>query len=367
MPSSALVKATRRLSRLSSKPFHRRHNHNYAQTPRFRILFFGRDEFSCEVFKHLHAAPVPVRLLSIHRAPSHLPQQLPAPFFPGTTPPSPRNLLLTASFGWILPASLLALFAPGRKLNLHPSLLPSYRGPAPIQHAILNAERETGVSVVEMLPVRKGRGEIDAGDIWAQTRAPLPPNATFPTLRDSLAHTGGALLVSTLRKMLAGPLTPVPQTTLSNAAPTHPRAPLIRSSDLNVAFSASTASDIVRRHRALAHHKPLTAFFVSHGSGALDASHGALAAVKRVQLHDPVALPAPPEKRPRTTVPGLAYYDRATGCVAIACAGETVLGVGRLKRQDKALLGAKEWWNGEGKYTEDGWGVLRFVAPPLDG
>lgn len=91
--------------------------------------------------------------------------QPPPPFHPlpadadGTPPPN--RLLLTASFGRILPSSLLSLFRPTHTLNVHPSALPAYRGPAPIQRALLNGERDTAVCVIEM----KRRGGIDAGDI----------------------------------------------------------------------------------------------------------------------------------------------------------------------------------------------------------
>jgi len=88
--------------------------------------------------------------------------QPPSPFYPlADTPPPSNLLLLTASFGRILPASLLSLFRLSHTLNVHPSALPAYRGPAPIQRAILNGERDTAVCVIEM----KRRGGIDAGDV----------------------------------------------------------------------------------------------------------------------------------------------------------------------------------------------------------
>jgi methionyl-tRNA formyltransferase len=79
-----------------------------------------------------------------------------------------NQVLITASFGRILRKGQLELFSPGRRLNVHPSLLPHYRGPAPIQHALLNGEKETGVCVVEMLKVKAGA--IDSGDIWGSKR-----------------------------------------------------------------------------------------------------------------------------------------------------------------------------------------------------
>lgn len=86
--------------------------------------------------------------------------QPPSPF--STT--SDNNVLVTASFGRRVPKSCLGFFNRGRKLNVHPSLLPRYRGAAPIQHALLDGINITGTSVIEM---EDGKG-FDFGDIWAQ-------------------------------------------------------------------------------------------------------------------------------------------------------------------------------------------------------
>ena len=132
------------------------------------------------------------------------------------------HLLVTASFGRILPDTILELFPPNQRLNVHPSILPAYRGAAPIQHAIMNGERKTGVCVIQMLEKAKG---IDAGRIWASQHTvsfsfsmklrliylcycylgkPIPEDERFGPLRDGLARQGGRLLVSVLRDMLAG-------------------------------------------------------------------------------------------------------------------------------------------------------------------
>lgn len=67
---------------------------------------------------------------------------------------------------------MLSQFPKAQRLNVHPSLLPAYRGPAPIQHALMRGEKEIGVCVIGMLPVRKkgNNGGIDAGDVWEYTR-----------------------------------------------------------------------------------------------------------------------------------------------------------------------------------------------------
>ena len=89
---------------------------------------------------------------------------------PQPTPPfdayDGTNLLLTASFGNIIPNSLLDKFDAAHRLNVHPSLLPKYRGAAPLQWAILNGDESLGISVQRL--VEKGKG-IDAGEVIGTT------------------------------------------------------------------------------------------------------------------------------------------------------------------------------------------------------
>lgn len=77
---------------------------------------------------------------------------------------SRKNILITASFGRIIPTTILRLFQKGHRLNVHPSLLPLYRGPAPIQHAIADGANMTGVSISTINSFKYG---VDTGDIWA--------------------------------------------------------------------------------------------------------------------------------------------------------------------------------------------------------
>lgn len=83
------------------------------------------------------------------------------------TPP-PEHILITASFGRILSKGHLERFAKDRRLNVHPSLLPDYRGPAPLQRALLDGRHKTGVCIIEMLKKSEG---IDAGRIWEREEA----------------------------------------------------------------------------------------------------------------------------------------------------------------------------------------------------
>ena len=121
------------------------------------------DDYStCQVRTQDVDGTPPSFYLSLAQTKSVNSTQPPSPFHPlaGAPPPS-NHLLLTASFGRVLPTSLLSLFRPTHTLNVHPSALPAYRGPAPIQRALLNGERDTAVCIIEM----KRQGGIDAGDI----------------------------------------------------------------------------------------------------------------------------------------------------------------------------------------------------------
>jgi methionyl-tRNA formyltransferase len=80
-------------------------------------------------------------------------------------PSSPRNVLITASFGFMIPTSLIEHFEPLQALNVHPSLLPLRRGAAPIQWTIIDGDEVSGVTVQEL-----SKGRYDAGTLLGQTK-----------------------------------------------------------------------------------------------------------------------------------------------------------------------------------------------------
>lgn len=114
------------------------------------------------------------------------------------------DLVAVAAFGQILPKSILELPRFGC-LNVHTSLLPKYRGAAPIQWAILNDEIETGVTIMKM------DAGLDTGDILTQQATPIRPEDNAETLHDRLAQLGAALLVQTIPDYVAGKIQPRPQ------------------------------------------------------------------------------------------------------------------------------------------------------------
>ncbi len=114
------------------------------------------------------------------------------------------DLIVVAAYGRILPQEILDYPRLGC-VNVHSSLLPKYRGAAPINWAILNGEKETGVTIMHMAPA------LDAGDIIAQRATPIDPDETAEALYDRLARLGADLLAETLPRLADGTASRTPQ------------------------------------------------------------------------------------------------------------------------------------------------------------
>jgi len=191
-----------------------------------RVLFMGTPDFASECLKSLYASrheviavfsqpdkpkgrsmklqPTPVKALALERGtPVYQPEKL----RDGTAADLIRSLqpdvLAVVAYGRILPKEILDI-PPMGCINIHGSLLPAYRGSAPIQWAVLNGDKETGVTSMYMAE------EMDAGDIIYMTRTEIGSDETSGELFDRLAVMGGELLVKTLDDIESGiaPRTP---------------------------------------------------------------------------------------------------------------------------------------------------------------
>lgn len=149
------------------------------------------------------------------------------------------DVMVVVAYGQILPASLIDTPRLGT-LNVHASLLPRHRGPAPIEWAILSGDTETGITIMKM------DAGVDTGPILAQERIPIAFDETAPRLEGLLANTGGRLLVRTLDELADGRIQPSPQPT---EGATH--APRLRSEDGKLDPGTMSAEEIDRRVRAL--------------------------------------------------------------------------------------------------------------------
>jgi methionyl-tRNA formyltransferase len=114
------------------------------------------------------------------------------------------DVCVVAAFGQIIPASILHMKKYGC-INVHASLLPKYRGAAPIQWAVIDGEKESGVTIMQM-----DEG-LDTGDMLAKAIVPLDGKETGGSLFDKLSEAGGRLCVETLAKLEKGEITPEKQ------------------------------------------------------------------------------------------------------------------------------------------------------------
>lgn len=190
-----------------------------------RIVFFGTEDFSLTALTGLIEAgydiaavvtkpdskkgrghkltPPSVKVLATrHNIPVWQPAKLKDTTDDIRALGSPAGVLV--SYGKIVPQSIIDLFTPGI-INVHPSLLPTYRGPSPIESAIKNGDERTGVTIMQL------SAAMDAGPIYAAKTHPLRGTETRPELYHALADVGTNLLLETLPKILNGTLKPVPQ------------------------------------------------------------------------------------------------------------------------------------------------------------
>ena len=189
------------------------------------ILFFGTDDFSAAALRHLIQGGYSIAaVVTQPDRKSGRGQQLQKPAvkilaeahgIPVWQPASLHEIAenirslqpitgVLSSFGRIIPNDILALFEPGI-INVHPSVLPAYHGPTPIEAAILNGDVEVGVSLMKLV------AKMDAGPVYAQVTYPLDGTETQADLYDRLGEYGGALLTQYLPRILNGTLEPKPQ------------------------------------------------------------------------------------------------------------------------------------------------------------
>lgn len=193
------------------------------------IIFFGTDTFSANALNSLIEADYTIgAVVTKPDSKSGRGQQLTAPLVKkialqhGIPVWQPTKLIevidnikelgdvigVLSSFGRIVPQAVIDLFHPSI-INVHPSLLPLYRGPSPIETTIMNGDTQTGVSIMKL------SAEMDAGPVYAQEIYALDGTETTPELYEKLSALGGRMLIETLPSIIEGNLLPSPQ---SNAA-----------------------------------------------------------------------------------------------------------------------------------------------------
>jgi methionyl-tRNA formyltransferase len=220
------------------------------------------------------------------------------------------DAIIVVGYGRIIPQWMIDLPRFGN-LNLHASLLPKYRGAAPIQWAIANGESVTGVTTMRI------DAGLDTGDILLQREIPILREDTAETLAPRLASVGAELMVETLRALEGGQIQPTPQG--------HSRAtlaPILKKEDGRMDFSRS-ASDLFNRMRGF---RPWPGAFTTFKT-------------KTLQVHR-----AEPVQRPGELMPGTIAVEAAH--LLVGCGQDTALDLVEVQIEGKRRMTAQEFING---------------------
>lgn len=233
-----------------------------------RVAFFGTPSWAVPVLEALHRhhpvvlvvtqpdkpqgrglkpQPSPVaRYALAHGLPLLRPARLRDPEFLAAFKEARPEVAVTAAYGKILPKEVLEV-PPYGFLNLHPSLLPKYRGPAPVQWALIRGEKETGVAIM------KTEEGLDTGPLYALWRTEILPEEDAVALSERLRDKGIELLLAVLEDLPH--LTPTPQV----GEPSY--APLLTKEEGRIRF-AESARAIFNRHRGV---QPWPGSYFFHG------------------------------------------------------------------------------------------------------
>ncbi|CAK6432146.1 unnamed protein product [Pipistrellus nathusii] len=281
------------------------------EKPPWRVLFFGTDRFSREALRALHAArenkeePL-IEKLEVVTVPSPSPKGLPVkqyavqaqlPVYEWPDVGSGEyDVGVVASFGRLLSEALILKFPYGI-LNVHPSCLPRWRGPAPIIHTVLHGDTVTGVTIMQIRPKR-----FDVGPILKQETIPVPPKSTAKELEGVLSRLGANMLISVL-KNLPESLNSGRQQPTEGA--TH--APKISARTSCIKWEEQTSEEIFRLHRAIGNIIPLQTLWMDNTIKLLD-----LVEVNSSVLTDP-------KFAGQAVIPGSVIYHKPSQKLLVCC------------------------------------------------
>lgn len=220
------------------------------------------------------------------------------------------DAIIVVGYGRIIPQWMLDLPRYGN-LNLHASLLPKYRGAAPIQWAIANGEKATGVTTMKI------DAGLDTGDILLQREVPIAFEDTAETLSPKLAGIGAQLMIETLRGIEAGEIRPTPQDSTEATL-----APILKKEDGRIDFTRP-AVEIYNRMRGF-----------QPWPGAHTSFRG-----RQFQVHRAQPLTDAPQ-----LVPGATSIDGKR--LLVGCGSGTILELLEVQPEGKRRMSARDFING---------------------
>ena len=227
--------------------------------PSLRIVYFGTPDFAVPGLRSLLASPHPVVALvsqpdrpkgrgqKLHATPTkRVAEEAGVPVLQPTRLKDPHlhemlaalnpDLGIVAAYGRLIPDALLELPRLGM-INIHASLLPRYRGAAPVHRAVINGDRETGVTIMRVVT------ELDAGPMFAAATRVVGPDETTPEVEAALSVLGAELVLQVIEQMAAGNATEVPQ---NHAAATYAEKIRREESDIDWAQPLQVIHNLVR-------------------------------------------------------------------------------------------------------------------------
>ncbi|XP_015116239.1 methionyl-tRNA formyltransferase, mitochondrial [Diachasma alloeum] len=316
---------------------------------RWKVLFFGTDEFGLESLKRLDREYRSNRLLArleaviaykgeenavIKYAKDH---GIKVHHWPIQNHLDDFDIGLVASFGHLIPSRVIKSFPLGM-INVHASLLPRWRGAAPIVYALINGDSVTGVTIMKIAPKK-----FDVGEILEQRELKIHDHETQPELHKRLANTGGDLLIETLEKLPDVINSGRPQ---SNEKVTY--APKIQKSISIVKWAELTAREVYNLQRALTGIFPLKTTF-----------QGKSLKIFGVKL---------PCKLPRDVYdlksnPGMVVYDKQDRLLMVQCKNDSWVTIEEILMPGKRKMSAVDFNNG---FIKNRWDKVIYFGAEQD-
>ncbi|KAK0095863.1 hypothetical protein PV326_007196 [Microctonus aethiopoides] len=239
--------------------------------------------------------------------------------WPITFPISQFDIGLVVSFGHLIPTWIIQSFPLGM-INVHASLLPRWRGAAPIIHSLLHGDTTTGVTIIKIMPKN-----FDTGEILAQTSIDIHPDETQIQLYSKLANIGAGLLIETIKRLPSIIQCGIPQ---NEEYVTY--APKITQNISYIHWDKMTAENVYNLYRALDGFYKLITYFNGH----------------KIKLSNITYHGKQDYFKSSLIIPGLVFYDKNKDLLAIQCQDGLYISAKQISVSQHRTMAAKDFYNG---------------------
>ena len=306
-----------------------RESHGTPRNGPWNVLFFGTDEFAVESLKVLYNKYESRALQRLEVVTARKKKEnavikyarkkgIVINEWPLEINVSQFHIGIVVSFGHMIPLNVINAFPLGM-LNVHGSMLPRWRGAAPIIYSLMNGDQQTGITITKIMPKK-----FDIGKIVLQKETGIGDHETLPELYSRLAKLGANLLMETFENL--------PEL-LESATPQNEEnvtyAPKITSEIAVIKWNEMSAKNVYDLHRALLGLFPLTAKFQD----------------TKIKLHDVKNIGEPIAAILKLEPPGVSVYDKKSEALIIKCKGESCISVKEVVFRGKCM-NAQDFYNG---------------------